>query len=328
VVMLTVDKAAVKATVEVPAAPEWIDWNQNGAALARIETQAIGEQEWINGARKDPDPVWRLLCAYTLLVDLVNPDAAQLVRPTEAAMDTLINLLANDPSPYLREAVLQRLGQSRWNRLPKELGPPVLQLAKAPTGLPEDTVGQVHVKHAAMAALGKLDFPEGRQYVVDELAKPDVDINYLGGLSVGAGRWGSSEALAAVRTAIRVQKARGPAYFESALQGLGAASSPEAVALLQAVLHENAGVDETAGTLFGALLDNEPLKATPELATFLTAFVAHDEDFGDDVKARALELLDNVKTPAAKGALQAIVATADSHRLRLKAQQILSHNFR
>jgi hypothetical protein len=322
------DKPVVTAKLtDLPAEPQWVNWDKDGAALVRIESSVISEQKWIDGARKDPDPVWRLLSLYVLLGPMVDPSAKTLVKPTESAMDALTNALTTDASPYVRQAVLDRIGMSRWNRLSPELGPVILELAKSPSGLPEDPVGVVWVKHAALAALGKIDFPDGQRYLLDGLAQPDVDINYLGGYALGAGRMGDIPGLAATRAAVNVQKARGWPYFQAALGGLAATSTPELVPVLAETLHANAGDDETARTLISGLEDNFRVKDAPEFAAFVRYFILQSKDFGDDVKARLLQLLDDVRTPEVHDALTAIEAKTESDRIKGKVQQMLAHNF-
>jgi hypothetical protein len=312
---------------DLPAEPQWVNWNQDGAALVRIESSVVSEQKWIDGARKDPDPVWRLLSLYVLLGPMVDPSAKTLLKPTESAMDALTGALTTDASPYVRAAVLDRIGSSRWNRLPQELGPVILELAKSPTGLPEDPVGLVTVKHAALAALGKIDFPDGQRYLLEGLARPDVDINFLGGYALGAGRMGDTAGLAATRAAVNGQKARGWPYFQAALQGLAAASTPELVPVLADTFHANAGDDETARTLISGLQDNFKVKDAPEFAGFVRDFTLQSKDFGDDVKARLLQVLDDAHTPEVREALATIEAKTESDRLKRKVQQMLAHNF-
>jgi hypothetical protein len=188
-------------------------------------------------------------------------------------------------------------------------------------------VGAIWVKHAALAALGKIDFPDGHRYLLDGLARPDVDINFLGGYALGAGRMGDTAGLAATRAAVNVQKARGWPYFQAALEGLAAASTPELVPVLADTLHGNSGDDETARTLIRGLEDNFRVKDAPEFAAFVRDFILQSKDFGDDVKARLLQLLDDVRTPDVHDALTAIEAKTESDRLKGKVQQMLAHNF-
>ena len=321
-----VDKPTVTAKLELPGTPEWVNWNEGGQALVRVEPSAVNEQQWTAAARKDPDPVWRLLAQYALLGELVNPMAKSEVRPSDAALDALADALASDPSPYVRAAVLRRLGQARWKRLGKELGPVTLALAKNPQGLPEDPMGLVTVKHEAMAALGKLETVEGHQFLLDRLAKKDLDINYVGGVAEGTGRIGTPEALAAVRAALALGKTRGYPYYLAAAGGLGAVASPDAVPAIGQFFHDNSGDEEAVRAVVKTLSDNFTVLDSQELAVLVHDTVLGVE-LGDELKARVLDLLDEVKTPGAKETLQAVAGRSDSQRLKDKAQQMLDHNF-
>ncbi len=54
--LLTIDKPEVKVTLDVPAAPEWINWNKNFGALAKINPYLGQRGQWVDAARNDPDP--------------------------------------------------------------------------------------------------------------------------------------------------------------------------------------------------------------------------------------------------------------------------------
>ncbi len=326
-VLLTVDRETVSTTVELPGAPEWINWNKDGVALARVEPKAISEQQWIQAARRDPDPVWRLLANLTLLGELVNPDAKELVTPSDAAMGALLDTLALDPSPYVRAAVLHRLGDTQWKRLPSSLGPVVLALARRPTDLPEDAFGRVRVRSAAMAALGKIDSPEGHQYLLAELAKKDVDLNFLPALATGTARIGSNAAVATLGMAINQQKSRGYVFHKAAAGALGAVENPEVIGRIRDLLDSAAGNNELANLVIYRLWDNHTVKSSPAGIDWVRGFVLDNRDFGDDMKSRVLKLLDEVKTPEAQTALLAVAEKAESARLRASAKHVLERNF-
>ena len=88
-------------------------------------------------------------------------------RPTDAALNAVLDVLAKDPSPYVREGVMKRLTDSRFKRLPKDFAAIGLKLAKKPENLNDDPLGYIRVHGAALEMLGKTDAPDG-------LALPDV----------------------------------------------------------------------------------------------------------------------------------------------------------
>ncbi|MFZ5471994.1 MAG: M1 family aminopeptidase [Myxococcota bacterium] len=324
---LVIDKPVVTAKISVPALPQWVNWNKGGAALAKIYAPAIGEQQWILAARSDPDPVWRMLAQMSLMGELVNPDAKEETRPTDAAMGALIDALNKDPSPYVREAVMNRLASAKWKRLPSELGPHVLALAKRPTGLPEDAFGLIRVRRAAMELLGKFDSTEARSYLLEEIARREIDLNYLPGLAAGTARLGDTIALATLRAAVNTQKTRGYPFFKAAAEALGAVENPEVVPAIRDLLKDAPGNNELARNVLSRLWDNYTVKSSPDAALLVRDFVLSNTDFGDDMKARFLRLLDEVKTKDAKETLVAVAEKADSQRLRENAKEVLVKNF-
>ncbi len=325
--LILVDKPTVSFKVNLPAAPQWVNWNKGLKALTRVETATLGEQEWIYAARSDPDPVWRMQAQLALLGELVNPDAKELLKPTDAAMSAILDGLAKDPSPYVRQAVLDRLGNSVFSRLPSELGPVVLALAKRPTDLPEDAIGLVKVRAAALGLLGKIDYPAGREYLHQEVQKTEVDFNFVAAIATGVARLGDSQGLAALRAFIRVQRSRGYGYFRAAASALGNCETPESVALIREVIHESPTDNALLRSIWNASETNDRLKSAPELAALVKDLIVDGNTYSEELKSRILGMLDHVKTPDAKTALQVIVEKAPSSRLQANARQVLDKNF-
>ncbi|MHB8872358.1 MAG: M1 family metallopeptidase [Myxococcaceae bacterium] len=325
--LLVMDKPEITVSYELPGLPQWIDWNKDGAALAKVNQASVSEQEWILAARSDPNPVWRMIAQLTLLGEMVNPDAAEEAKPSPAALGALQDALAQDPSPYVREAVLNRMAMSKWKRLPADFGKGVLELAKRPGKLPEDAFGLVKVRRAAMAVLGKIDYPEGRAYLLEEVVKTDTDLNFLEALASGTARIGDSGALATLGQAINAHKPRGYAYYKAAAGALGSVQNPEVVKRIRELLKANPGNAELVGAVLRPLWDNYTVKSSPEAALFVRDFVLEEKALSDEMRFRVLELLDEVKTKDAKEALTAIAEKCDSARLKLSAQKVLEKNF-
>ncbi|MBX5481161.1 MAG: M1 family metallopeptidase [Myxococcaceae bacterium] len=325
--VILVDQSEVTVDVELPAAPNWINWNEGGSALVKIHGPAIAEQQWTAAARHDPDPVWRTRAVFELLGTQIDPDAREQVKPTDAAMDAVQYVLTKDPSPWVREAVLSQMARSQWKRLPSELGESVLALAKRPTGMGEDALGVVRVRRAALMALGKFDYKPGREYLFEQTLKPDLEINYFPAAARGTAHVGDSEALATLRAGIHNAKAKGYEIYKYAVPALGAFTSPEVIPLIRSVLADNAGDNALVSDLVVAMHQNRILLSAPELAGLVKSFVLEDQHFGDDLKARFVRLLDEVKTKDAKEALLAIAEKSDSAELQKSARQVLAKNF-
>jgi aminopeptidase N len=326
--MITVDQNTVTTKIDVPAAPEWINWNKDLGALAKINTSSISEEQWVNGARHDPDPVWRTLAAWTLLGELGNPEMKEETKPTDAAFGAVLDVLTQDPSPYVREALMNKLRLTRWKKLPSELGAPVLKLAKRPEGLPEDPIGTVLVRKAAMALLGKIDFLEGRQYVLAELAKKDTDINYLPGFARAAALIANDDSIGVLRAAVAKQKDRGYPFYKATAEALMSTQNVSAMGPVMDEIKANLGNAEIMRFMIWELNDNFVLKSAPEFPGRIRDFVLDDKGASLDVKMRLLGLLDDVKTKEAKEALNLIADKSPFERTKGMAKQLLDSNFK
>ncbi len=324
---ILVDKPTVTARFELPAAPQWVNWNRDMTALARIQPSAVGEQAWTQAARHEADPVWRTQALFVLMGTLGDREAKELKVPTDAAMDALMHALKADPSPYVRHAVLERLAQSRFGRLPEQLAPVVLELAKNPPGLGEDALGRVRVRRAAMAALGKFESKAGRQYLLDGVMAQNLDLNYLPAMAQGVANLGDSVALTTLNAAISRAKGRGYAYYKEVGKALGAFPSPDAVPAIEALLTENAQNPELVSDVLSMTAENRPLKESAAWAALVQRAVLSGAGYGDDVKGRMLRSLDDVRTDAAKAALKAVTEGSDNARLKGSAGQVLAKNF-
>ena len=323
--VLLIDRAEVKLEVPLPAAPQWVDWNRGASALATVDRAAVPEQQWILAARHDPDTSWRLLSQFALMGELVAPAVEHESLPSDAAYAALLETLENDPSPYVRQQALRRLGRSVWKRLPASLGKPTLALAKHPVGLPDDPIGKVQVRRAAMELLGKIDYPEGRAYLLEEVVKPDLDLNFLGSLATGTARLGDSEAIATLGQTTRAQRERGAPYVDAASEALGAVANPEVLPQIAELLASGAPSEEALRRLFRNLNQNQPLKVAPSCPRVVRDFVLDNKVYSNDVKVDLLQMLDEQKSPEAKGALSEIAQSASSTWVRGAAAQILDH---
>ncbi len=324
---IVVDKPVVTVAFDVPAGPQWINWNKDGTALVKVNTASISEDQWVDAARNDPDPTWRLLATWVLLGEIGNPDATEERLPTDGALNAIVDVLQKDPSSYVREAVMRHMVATRFKKVPANFSATALALAKRPEALNEDPIGYIRVRRAAMELVGRTENQDGHRYLLDELGKREVDINYLAGFASAAAQINTSAALTTLRGALPVQKARGRPYYRRVVTAFGAFRNPEVVPVLRELTKANAGDNELARDLLDRLGENRPLRETPEFALFLRDLVLDEEAFGEDLRADALGLLDDVKLPAAKDALSAIAAKTASARIKGAAEDTLKANF-
>lgn len=325
---ILINANTVTQTIDVQAAPEWINWNKDLGALAKINTPSISEEQWVQAARHDPDPVWRTIASWVLLGELANPEMKEETRPTDSAFGAVLDVLAADPSPYVREAVLNKLRFTRWKKLPAELGAPVLKLAKKPDGLPEDPIGYALVRKAAITLLGKIDYPEGRQYVLTELQKREIDINYLPGYARAAALIATPDSILTLRKAVTAQKDKGYAFYRPVAEALMSTQAVEAMGPVVDELKANQDNAEMMKLMVGELRDNFVLKNAPDFPGKVREMVLDEKGSSLDVKMRLLSLLEDVKTKEAKEALNLIADKSPFERTKGMAKQILDANFK
>jgi aminopeptidase N len=324
---ITVDKPEVKVTFDVPAAPQWINWNKNFGALAKINPTSVSEEQWVDAARNDPDPVWRLLATWQLLGELGNKQLRAETLPTDSAMGAIMDVLTKDGSPYVREAVLQRLANTRFKKLPSVFAAPLLALAKRPEGLNEDPSGYIRVRNMAMEALGRVDSPDGHKWILEELAKREIDINYLGAFAASAARISSPASLGTLRAALVTQKGRGAGYYRRAISGLASGTSVDVLPLIKEVLKGNPGNNEIGRKVTDGLWGNHELRETQEFASLVQSVVLDEKSFNDEFRSDMLSFLDDVKYESAKQALTEIVAKSTNAQIKGAAQRTLTANF-
>lgn len=324
---ILVDKPEVKVSFDVAAAPQWINWNENFGALVRVNKTTVPEDQWVDAARNDPDPTWRLIAAWNLLGELGNPNMEAEARPTDSALNAVLDVLAKDPSPYVREAVMKRLTDSRFKRLPKDFAAIGLKLAKKPENLNDDPLGYIRVRCAALEMLGKTDAPEGHAYILEQLGKREIDINYLGAFAGGAARINTAAALATLKSAIVTQKGRGYPFFRRTAEALGSMEGPEVIASIKELLTQNANNPELTRQLFNRLADNKALRENPDFAPMIAVLVTDDAFSGDDIRELMLASLDDVKTPVAKESLLDIIKNSKSEQVKSSAKLVLDANF-
>lgn len=325
--VITVDKPEVKVDLDVQAAPEWINWNKNFGALVKINPTALSEDRLIDAARHDTDPVWRLLSTLQLLGNLGRQEITEEVKPTDSATGAILDVLTKDPSPYVREAVLLKLANTRFKKLPKEYSAPLLALAKRPTDLNDDPAGYIRVRLAAMEALARADSSDGHAWLLSELGKREIEINYLTGYADAAARLGTDNALGTLRAALVTQKSRGFAYFRRTAASLSKSRSVDVLPVFREVLKSVPNNDEFGSTLSRGFWSNRELRETTDFAALTRDVVLDEANFSEEFRAGFLELLDDVKFEGAKQALGEIVAATRSARIKASAQRVLDANF-
>jgi HEAT repeat protein len=202
-----------------------------------------------------------------------------------------------------------------------------LKLAKKPENLNDDPLGYMRVRGAALEMLGKTEAPEGHAYILEQLGKREIDINFLGAFAGGAARINTAAALASLKSAIVTQKGRGYPFFRRTAEALGSMEGPEVIASIKELLMQNASNPELTRQLFNRLADNKALRDNPDFAPMIAVLVTDDAFNGDDIREMMLASLDDVKTGVAKEALLDVVKNSKSEQVKSSAKKVLDANF-
>jgi hypothetical protein len=248
-------------------------------------------------------------------------------KPTDSAMGAIMDVLNKDASPYVREALLERLAGTRFRKLPSEFAAPLLALAKSPQGLSEDPAGYIRVRRAAMEALGRVDSPDGHKWILEELAKRDIDLNYLAGYAAAAARIATPASLGQLRASLVTQKGRGAGYYRRTASALSLSNSVEVLPLLREVLKGNAGNNELAREATRGFGQNKELRETQEFATLVRDVVLDDKTFTEEYRFEFLGYLEDIKYESAKVSLTEIIEKSTSERIKAGAKRALDANF-
>lgn len=314
--------------VTLPAEPDWVTVNPGGIALADVQSTGIDEDKIVLQASADPDPIAR----YWALLDLTGDffDGGKLPSVGETA---ILKALDSDPSPYVRTMLLSAFQQSKSRWLPKDLGRRVLALAKA-SGEPgfektphfiADPHGWRLFRSELLAALGRVSDPENLVFLTRTIQFPALPLDDLAATARAVAAMGDARSGEILREALKVHESRGYRFQYSIQFAFGAYESPRAAAEIQ-TLAKTAAPD-LMGRIGWLIRDNQTLKNSVEWAEFLRAFVLYDNRFGEDVKARLLATIEEVKTTSVKRSLEAITKECQSQRLRDVSRRILDKNF-
>ena len=313
--------------VKLPAEPEWVTVNPGAIVLGKVAPQNRDERVLGLQALDDPDPIARVWAAFTLGRELLDGGEISVT-----AEETLLDMLLEDPSPYVRNAILvafQRM-KARW--LPKDLAAGVFDLAKEAVkkgaeqskSFRADPHGWTQYRAELLGALGRVNQNGVLDFLEQVLKTAELPIDDLAKAARAVATLGFDASADILHRALNLHGKRGYPYQFAILFNFGAFENPAAA-------HEIRNIAKTCGSdLIGRLgrtvRDNQTLKGSPEWADFLHDLVLGDTRFGDEVKARILQTIEDVKAPHVKKMLETLTASA-SDRLKEVSRKILEKNF-
>lgn len=312
----------------LPNKPAWITWNPASVALIKLEGLGGNEDELRLQATRDRDPISRLAALFELAQPWINREAKTRGELSNVALETLREAIEKDPSPYVRGALMEKLADCKWLRLPGDLGSPVLGVAQAPAGFSkEDAIGKIYAQTRALILLGKLDYDPGHAYLTQLLNKTDLDLDFVAAGAEGRARVSDKEIFSVLEQALKLQAPRGYAFKKALLIAHGCVQNADSAQHLKRIVGGSDANNEILTGLLWRLQDNETLKNTAAGAEFFRYLVLDVAGFNNEMKARALGVLEESKDQSVAPALKEIAAKTPSERLRILAQKILDKNF-
>ncbi len=322
------DVTAQEIITNLPARPEWITVNPGAVVLARVQQADRDDAVLAAQALGDNDAIARIWAGYELARGLVDGDSI-----SSFSEKTLVEMLRSDASPYVRIALLSNFQKMKSRWLPSHLSDAVSELARTsvqkgsevtPTYL-SDEMGWSQWRSELLGTMGRIDRRETLPFLAEQLAKKDLPLDDLSKTAISVAQLGDDKSAAVLREAEKLHKDRGYRYQYVVQYAFGAYESPKAAAEIRELTKTCAS--DLIGRWTGLLKNNHTLIHSAEWADFLRDFVLHNTRFGDEVKARLLETIEEVKSAEVKAAMEAIAKETPSDRMKEVARKVLDKNF-
>lgn len=315
-------------SVQLPAEPDWVSVNTEAIALVKLEQKKYDEEKLIQQADGDPDSLSRIWAVFELASGLLRGESISSRGEAQ-----VLRSLQRDVSPYVRSAILGffKRTKSRW--LPERLGKGIAELVREygqskfehSSLFQSDPHGWCLVKAELVGALGRVKNDGTLPLVAKVLSNRSLPLDDLSEAAYAAAVQGLPESIPLLKTALDLHGHRGYRYQFWIQYAFGSVENVDGAAAI-AELAKVCSVD-MMGRIGWAVKDNQTLKNSKEWSDFLADFILNNNRFGDDVKARVLQTLDEVKARSAQVALDLIVKGTKSERIRELATRTLKKNF-
>jgi aminopeptidase N len=314
--------------VTLPAAPEWVNVNEGGVVLADVKMTAMNEDSLARQTLEDPDPFSRVWANYQLLAPLLKGEGI-----SSSAERIILKSLMEDKSPYVRIATLQGIQRMKTPQVPDILGHGILELTRSALeetyeSTPEfkkDSHGGSAWRSELVGTLGRVKQKEVLPILTQILTTSTSRLDDLDKAAKAIAMSGNENSLSLLKQAMEIHGGKGYKQRYVIFMAYGALANPQAANEIEK-LAETATSD-VMGKIGGVIDDNQTLKNSKEWASFIQMFVVKNGRFGDEVKARLLQTIEDVKTAPVQEALKNISEEAASNRLKDLAKKILTKNF-
>lgn len=314
--------------LDLPAEPEWINVNEGGVVLASVSMTERDENVLARQLLEDTDPFSRVWASYQLFAPLTKDE-----NISTTAEKILLKSLREEKTPYVRIATLQGLQKMKARHLPEILGNGVLELAKlsldskyeSSPRYKTDPHGETQWRSELIGTLGKVNHADVMPLLVKILTNPSVRLDDLDKGTQAVAMSGSEKALPLLKQTLEIHGGKGYKQRFLVFMAYGSLANPKATSEI-AKLSETTTPD-VMGRIGWVIGDNQTLKTSEEWASFLGSFVVKNKRFSDEVKARLLHTIEDVKTSPVEEALKTIAEHSESERLKELANKILTKNF-
>lgn len=331
---LTVEFSAKKKSTEIlaalPAEPEWITLNPTGVILAKVslDTSASDTYSLSLQAQYDPDVTTRMWA----LNELARPLEAG--KPVSAEVEeVLAKAVLTEKSPYGRIGMLYAIERLNAASLPPVLSQAMVE-AYEQTALKSsdwakasesDPHGWELWKTRLLRQMAKANHPKVYPIVASALTKTTSSLDEVASAAFAMASLGDKRSLPLLQQAMQKQGSRGYRYRFWVQYSMGAIPNDSAVGEIRKLA--NSASADLMGRIPTVIENNEALKTSPRWAKFLEEFLTKDKKFGETVKMRMLNTIEDVKNDAVKELLTKLKDNKDG-QIKESAERILAKNFK
>ncbi|MEZ4749379.1 MAG: M1 family aminopeptidase [Bdellovibrionota bacterium] len=325
---LAITKQKQTFTEKLEQEPEWVSVNPGGVVLAKVLPDGISKDTLTAQALSDPDPIIRVWANFRRVSDGLNDG-----NLSSAEQEHLLKALENDPSPYVRLALLDAIQKSKGRWLPEQLGERLFVLtqtslkpdfAKTPL-FQKDPHGWRQYRAQLLGTLGKVKSEKVSKFLTLTIQNPILPLDDLRTTATAVASIGDIRSGEILRAGIKTHQDRGYRYTYWLQFAFGAYENPRAAAEIQ--LLTRTGGPDLIGRIPWLIRNNETLRNSSEWAKFLSIFLVEDDQFSDDVKTRLLSTVEDVKNSSVEKMLKDVIKNAESKRVKESCKKILGKNF-
>lgn len=314
------DVEEVKTTQNLPAEPEWTTINPRADVLARLVSREGAENQLMLQAVSDPDPVSRVWALNEIVSPLTRGKTLDPQRD-----QFFSKAIRTEPSPYVRMGFLHAIDRLPARSVTGALGKAMVE-AFDDTGNPvsRDRHGWTLWRTRLLRQLAKSDDPRAQERIQKSLQNKLATLDEVASAAYALALVGGPKAVSQLQSALKLHSGRG--YRFRYWIEFATAAIPDARAVNEIARLSKTATSDLMAKIPNVIRDNETVKASPEWISFLETFLLTDTRFGETVKLRMLNTIEEVKNGSTEALLKKL-KTSEHQDIRDAASRILSKNF-